>query len=55
MKHSFSLDKMLEEKKACLMEKMQDLKVWEVVQVEVQACGIHPQENPDLLAELVEL
>jgi hypothetical protein len=51
MKHSISLNKMLEKKKARLKEKTQDLKVWGVVQV----CGIHPQENPDLLAELVKL
>jgi hypothetical protein len=34
MNHSISLNKMLEEKKDHLKEKKQDLKVWEVVQVE---------------------
>jgi hypothetical protein len=54
MKHTLSLDKMLEETKVLLEEKKQDLKVWEATLVEVKTRGLNPQDNRDLLVELRE-
>jgi hypothetical protein len=54
MKHTLSLDKMLEETKVLLEEKKQDLKVWEAALVEVKTRGLNPQDNRDLLVELRE-
>jgi hypothetical protein len=55
MKHSLGLDKMLEETKVRLEWKKRDLKVWEATLVKALERGIHPRDNMDLLAELVEL
>jgi hypothetical protein len=54
MKHTLSLDKMLEETKVLLEEKKQDHKVWEAALVEVKTRGLNPQDNRDLLVELRE-
>jgi hypothetical protein len=54
MKHTLSLDKMLEETKVLREEKKQDHKVWEAALVEVKTRGLNPQDNRDLLVELRE-
>jgi hypothetical protein len=55
MEQTLGIDKMLEEKKVWLQEEKHDLKVREVVLYEALERGAHPQEDRDLLAELVEL
>jgi hypothetical protein len=55
MKHTLGVDKMLEEKKVLLQEKKRDMKVLEAALCKVLKKGVHPRDNHDLLAELVEL
>jgi hypothetical protein len=55
IKQTHGLDKMLEEKKVLLEEKKRDLTIWEAMLAESQVHDIHPWENQDQLAELVEL
>jgi hypothetical protein len=45
MKHTLSLDNMLEEKKVLLAEQKRDLKVWETALVEAQSRGLNPLVN----------
>jgi hypothetical protein len=47
MKHSLSIDKMLEEMKVRLEDKKQDLKVQEVAFAEALERDIHPRDNQD--------
>jgi hypothetical protein len=54
MKHTLGLDKVLKESMVLLKEKKRDLKVQEATLCKALERGIHPQDNQDLLAQLVE-